>query len=74
MIYPNVVLFVLILLYVREDVELKKLAIICYFVVICLELFGLGHQINCRVDRSDPDAAVAPRRYELDPLLPLGEP
>ena len=24
----------------------------------------------CRVDRSDPDAAVAPRRYGLDPLLP----
>lgn len=26
--------------------------------------------MNCRVDRSDPDAAVAPRRYGLDPLLP----
>ncbi|MED6186157.1 hypothetical protein PIB30_064088 [Stylosanthes scabra] len=26
--------------------------------------------MNCRVDRSDPDAAVAPRRYRLDPLLP----
>ncbi|KAG6467657.1 hypothetical protein ZIOFF_074500 (mitochondrion) [Zingiber officinale] len=25
--------------------------------------------MNCRVDRSDPDAAVAPRRYGLDPLL-----
>uniref|UniRef100_A0A2C9U528 Uncharacterized protein n=1 Tax=Manihot esculenta TaxID=3983 RepID=A0A2C9U528_MANES len=23
--------------------------------------------MNCRVDRSDPDAAVAPRRYGLDP-------
>ncbi|KAJ8420682.1 hypothetical protein Cgig2_015035 [Carnegiea gigantea] len=28
------------------------------------------HRMNCRVDRSDPDAAVAPRRYGLDPLLP----
>ena len=27
-------------------------------------------ELNCRVDRSDPDAAVAPRRYGLDPLLP----
>lgn len=27
--------------------------------------------MNCRVDRSDPDAAVAPRRYGLDPLLPI---
>ena len=26
--------------------------------------------MNCRVDRSDPDAALAPRRYGLDPLLP----
>ncbi|CAA6659651.1 unnamed protein product [Spirodela intermedia] len=26
--------------------------------------------MNCRVYRSDPDAAVAPRRYGLDPLLP----
>ncbi|EXC34909.1 hypothetical protein L484_020025 [Morus notabilis] len=26
--------------------------------------------MNCRVDRSDRDAAVAPRRYGLDPLLP----
>ncbi|KAL0295064.1 UNVERIFIED_CONTAM: NADH-ubiquinone oxidoreductase chain 5 [Sesamum calycinum] len=26
--------------------------------------------MNCRVNRSDPDAAVAPRRYGLDPLLP----
>lgn len=26
--------------------------------------------MNCRVDRSDPDAAVAPRRYGLDPPLP----
>ena len=29
-----------------------------------------SHRMNCRVDRSDPDAAVAPRRYGLDPLLP----
>ncbi|KAK8499203.1 hypothetical protein V6N12_076053 [Hibiscus sabdariffa] len=29
--------------------------------------------MNCRVDRSDPDAAVAPRRYGLDPLLPTPE-
>ncbi|RAL39852.1 hypothetical protein DM860_013053 [Cuscuta australis] len=28
------------------------------------------HRMNCRVNRSDPDAAVAPRRYGLDPLLP----
>ncbi|KAF8393949.1 hypothetical protein HHK36_020151 [Tetracentron sinense] len=27
------------------------------------------HRMNCRVDRSDPDAAVAPRRYGLDPQL-----
>ncbi|KAL0295625.1 UNVERIFIED_CONTAM: NADH-ubiquinone oxidoreductase chain 5 [Sesamum calycinum] len=26
--------------------------------------------MNCRVNRSDPDAAVAPARYGLDPLLP----
>ncbi|GKD95915.1 hypothetical protein Tco_1379812 [Tanacetum coccineum] len=26
--------------------------------------------MNCLVDRSDPDTAVAPRRYGLDPLLP----
>ena len=26
--------------------------------------------MNCRVDRSDSDAAVAPRRYGLDLLLP----
>lgn len=29
--------------------------------------------MNCRVDRSDPDAALAPRRYGLDPLLPTPE-
>ncbi len=29
--------------------------------------------MNCRVDRSDPDAAVAPRRYGLDPLLSTPE-
>ncbi|KAG9157547.1 hypothetical protein Leryth_022797 [Lithospermum erythrorhizon] len=29
--------------------------------------------MNCRVNRSDPDAAVAPRRYGLDPLLPTPE-
>ncbi|KAL6582644.1 hypothetical protein OROMI_004722 [Orobanche minor] len=27
------------------------------------------HRMNCRVNRSDPDAAVAPRRYGLDPIL-----
>ncbi|KAL8538536.1 hypothetical protein ACS0TY_000524 [Phlomoides rotata] len=27
--------------------------------------------MNCRVNRSDPDADVAPRRYGLDPLLPI---
>ncbi|KAF3662383.1 permease-related family protein [Capsicum annuum] len=25
--------------------------------------------MNCRVNRSDPDAVVAPQRYGLDPLL-----
>jgi hypothetical protein len=26
--------------------------------------------MHCRVDRSDPDAALASQRYGLDPLLP----